>query len=761
MIFSTLIMFYIIPEICYNFVMDAKEVLRESDNAALDNSQRITDNEKIISNVTGKSKKITSSRALKGVTALGFIAVILIIAIVFGTGNIMPSMILERLVESTDVQRADEIESMKLVFQQAMTDGELPENTSEILAEHGVIVGYMNNGEFVEGNKNEGGELVLKMNNNIIKAGDFINEVSSNVELYNAFDEATYSRTAYYYDEAAEKVFQKIGTNRNNFTDEDDFDEVMEKLMGSGSDITVNSASPVKDENGNYYTDNGEAVSSKSSAESFVKGVREKNVGASITEAALNMADSLKVADTVAKEQRSSLFFSLLMENISKMKAGEGSDSKINEVMDFLYEEAESEVGNVKNGEMITVTGTAVESPSLYAILTGQKVNTDEVQNYSSDRILKMVENKINDGDSSKAIEDTVASTSTGVRGTIGRLISDGITAASDALVEMVSPTVSSSLVDNSYETIKGIKAGEFLVEGAVNTEKLLAKASGATAGDETSVMEYARLTSDILAMDAEADRMKRSPFDATSKNTFLGSIIYNFAMGMKNSGGTIFAKTSSVIGSTSKAFNSLATGVYADASEDYMATFGDCETYSTIGAVGTAQCSESVTFDVSTLNDTFNDEGFKSFVEKNTTLSNGTRTIKDNSVLARFINYSSERMTPLGVTDGGILDALSSNSGSISFVLSVMGLIENFLGTSDSDKRIANGAAFVNSINNPDWETYKYAQRYISLARATSVLRQYAGDSTAYNNIEFFEGSENPVIAYLNHYYETIGKNK
>ena len=54
----------------------------------------------------------------------------------------------------------------------------------------------------------------------------------------------------------------------------------------------------------------------------------------------------------------------------------------------------------------------------------------------------------------------------------------------------------------------------------------------------------------------------------------------------------------------------------------------------------------------------------------------------------------------------------------------------------------------------NEDWDTYKYAQRYVSLARATAALKQHSNDSTAYNNITYFEGSRNPVVAFLDEYY-------
>ena len=724
--------------------MSGSEVLQESENSALVNNQ-------IVSNVVGKKTKVKGVGNLKSISALGFVVVMIVVfAVIFNSGTLIPSAISERLIEETDVQYADAVESKKIVFQQALMDGEIPENTAEILGKNGVLVGYMDNGEFKEGNKHSGG-LVLKQGDKIITPENFINETNNNIELYNALDSATYKRAAYYYDEAAEEVFKKIGTSRNNFTSESNFDEVMDEKMKSGSDISVNSVYSADNDEG--LEESGVAASSSDKASEFVEEVRQKNPAGSATESAINTADALKVADTTAKEQRSALFFSLFMENISKMKAGEGNEAKINEAMNFLYDEAETEVVDVNTGEIVKTRGTPLDSPSLYAVLANEKVDPSNVENYSSDRILRTIENRSNTSGNG-VMNGTVASTTSGVKGSIGRMITDGIELASSALVDLVTPTVSSSLVDNSFDTIKGVKAGEFLVEGAVNTGKMLAKASGATAGDEEAVVEYARLNNKILAMDAKVDRMNRSPFDITSRNTFLGSIVYNFSIALNKAGGGIMAKSTAVFGNVGKAVGSLTTGVYADSTNNYLTSFGVCETIGSIGAVGSPQCSETATFDPSTLNDPFNNDGFREFVEENTTLSDGTRTINDDSILAQFILYNNNRVTPIGVMDGGILDSLSGGSDSISFVSDIIQMIKILLGTSESDQRIASGAAFVNSTSNDDWQTYKYAQRYVSLARATASLRKYAGDSTAYNNIQFFEGSENPVVAFTREYY-------
>lgn len=719
--------------------MSAEEVLRNSEKVALGNNQ-------IVSHVTGKVQVNTKGKKLKSFTVMLFItAMIAVAAILFSSGNLIPSAILERLVEETDVQYADAVESKKLVFQQAMQVGELPDNTIEVLRQSGV-----------ETEKTENGEVVLKIKDKTVTAANFINEVNSDAELYNAFDNATYSRAAYYYDDAAKEVFKKIGTTRNNFTADSDFNTVMSSMLKEGSNVSVNNVGVVAedDSEGYSYETVGAAAKSSGGAVEFVSAVGAQNAATTETEATLNSADALKVADATSKEQRSKLFFALILENISKMMEGSGNDSKINEVMNYLYESAETEVVDVKTGEVLKVKGAPLESPSLYAILSGSKVDMGSVGNYSSDRILKTVENRLGSSNGTSAIIGTVASTAENIKGSISRVLNGGGAGASKETLSLVDKTVNKSLVNNSYETIKGIDAGEFLVEGAINLGKDLAKASGATAGDGAAVKEYARLNSQVLAMDAAADRMNRSPFDITSKNTFLGSIMRKLAVASAGNRGLLAGiKTfSSTVGSSVMA---LVPGSYADAAEGYLTEFGDCETYGTIGAVGSAQCSEIATFDLSTLKDTFNDAGFQAFVEANTTVSaSGKRTINKNSTLADFILYNDERTTPLGVVDGGILESLGRGSSSVNFVSNILGMIQTFLGASEGDKRIATGAEYVNSSDNPAWQDYKYAQRYVSLARATEALRQYSGDTTSYMNIRYFEGIENPVIAFLSDYY-------
>ena len=97
-------------------------ILKSYDNKALKNSQ-------FISSVSGK--KITKdSGKMKSFGTMGFIAAMVIVfAVLFSSGNIIPSAISERLIEETDVQYPDAVKSKALVFQQAMYSGEIPADT--------------------------------------------------------------------------------------------------------------------------------------------------------------------------------------------------------------------------------------------------------------------------------------------------------------------------------------------------------------------------------------------------------------------------------------------------------------------------------------------------------------------------------------------------------------------------------------------------------------------------------------------------------
>ena len=710
--------------------------------------------------------KLKNKKFLFG--AAGFVtAVIAFFAFGFPQIDVVykAKLFVEQLKEATDSQHADGVESMIIVFQEALATGDVPSETARILKDNGVTVGYIEDGTFIEGNNNKSG-LVLKIGDKIVESKDFVSEIHNNVYLYNAFDIATYSGVAYYYNKSATEIISKY-SSRNNFKDYSNtktaeenysaFTETMNKIVKGGSDggISINGVSVIQNEEGEeyQYVESGTAADSKSGAGGFLSTLANVITGENKESATINCASVADIADTLSMNDYSKRFSLGLMEPFSKVLVGEISDSYVYEAISYLFEEKTSQVFDTETQTTVEITGSAIESPSVYAILTGDEMNPKDrelAENFASGRILKLAENRTGLMSAYDSIINNVASLSTNNKSTIGRLNTGSETCDINTL-NLLEPIISSSQ-NRSIESLEGIPAGEVLVNGLKNLGNELAKENGAAAGDEEAVTKYNKLTKKILAMDAEIDRMNRSPFDITSKNTFLGSIVYNMATTWGGSGSSIFAKGMTLVSTTNNSIASIFPSVNADSDTGFSSIFGTCETLSTTGAVGSIHCAESSTFDTSTLDDPLNNPDMLAFKENNLTIdSSGNYAVKEGSDLENYLR-NILKGTPLGVVDGGILDSLKSKASSIPFISSIVNLVKSFVDANPADKLIASGAAFVNSSNNPLWGTvYKWAQRYIALINARDTLRWAAGDENAYNNIPLLEGTQNPIADYLN----------
>ena len=780
--------------------MTAEEVLRSNEEEAVDNNQ-------IVSSVVGKGGKKKGLKVKKGFGAAIFITIMIVLFLIFfSAGNLIPSAISERLVEETDVQYADSVDMKIEIFKKALSNGTVPSNTAERLKNAGVEV---------EGNS-------LKMDGKTISASEFPSAVKSNVKLYDAFTSATYNRAAYYFDDSADTVFKQIGSSRNNYKSSDkSFEEIMTDAVGSGNGINggntedqVWEVPAVSDDELNIPEDKKDTITEGEIADlryqKYLEHLEAKKaecravgeVGDMIDEwhficwvtksdgvtdagayisfigeenSNLETASVLSAADAVATEQKSSLYYLTLMENISKMKAGEGSNTRINDAMNYLYKDEESEVVDVNTGEVVTKKGSMLESPSLYAILADEKVDPSDVENYSTERVLKTIENQNGSSETGKKIlESTYTSTTSKIRSTIARYKFKfslfGGTSADDSVTQTVQHTLNSSLVDNSFDSIKGIRGGELLVQGAVNVGASLATMSGSSIGSSEAVKEYARETDTFLALDAEVDRMHRSPLDITSKNTFLGSIVYKFAVSSIKSG-TLLNKLASISKVTSNSIMSLLPTTNADDENiNFMTNSGNCERFENIGAVGTVGCSRNETFDLSTMD--IDDSEFLAAVAENVDCNGDMTdcTIKKGSDFEKYVYYNVGRESIIGNVDGSILDAQKNNGQSKpTFINKVSTLIRKII---DSIKdfishildrifhnekyQIASGEAFVNSSDNKYWNKYKYAQRYLSYVRAVDAMRKYDGDETAYADMPYV-GKNNPVLACLEEFRNEI----
>ena len=145
--------------------MSAEEVLKANERSALEENNQ---DEGFVSRVGQETQRGKFGKK-KSLGALGLITLMIIImAVLVSSGNLIPAAISERLVEATDVQYADAVESKLLVFQQAMENNDIPENTKKRLEGQGIKV--------------EGGNLVFK--GETISSGDFINKLHENATFY-------------------------------------------------------------------------------------------------------------------------------------------------------------------------------------------------------------------------------------------------------------------------------------------------------------------------------------------------------------------------------------------------------------------------------------------------------------------------------------------------------------------------------------------------------------------------------------------------
>ena len=840
--------------------MSAQEEIFQSDESAASDSSAEND--------AGYSVNVTGNKAVKvdgkaegkkpkkkfgaAVVITGLLVIIMFLMLA------VPSFAMDHIatitIEQTNQDYAAWVEGNALVVQQAMLEGYLPANKEMRFGDEGVIVGYMENGVFVEGRESPERKipLCLKMDDEIITAENFYYEVNHNVKLHGIFIKVIYGHAGAYYTPAAEKAFDGV-TTRNNHSSDKTLDETMDELMGSGNKISnddrswylerncyevetdtegTNGDKLVSIECGDWEVveDKTSEYGSSGSADDYITNTVMLNMSTNTDQSIYNTADSLKDADTLAKKKTSTGLYVGVAESISKVKAGYGynnksdtdlvlsavaslgsvyGESNINEVMNWMFESRTSTVIDVETGQPKEVKGSVLEAPSMYAILSGEKLDVGQVANYSSDRVLKTVENQLKVDNIGDTMDSTVVSTDKKSNGVISRYtigndsdrtrdvtpngtslnaVANSMPYPSSAGTQIVKneglyddnigvtkDTIQSSMYDNSFEDIGGIVGGQLLAQGAVETSALIANAYGGAHGDENITLSYMKLTSDILAMDAAADRLNRNPLDITSKNTFLGSIVYKLGVASIKSG-SLLNKMSTLSRTAMSSVASLMPVAKADEENGnnmYLSNFGDCETIDRTGAKGSAQCVAINVFDTSSYdnkNGMIFAEGssFMEWLPENIECDNDNNcTVKKGSALAEYLTGKTNSTTPLGMINGAMLDMvevtedgscrLKDEEKSDSFFKKSLNFLRNLLGLSEKaatglnecQKSFASGARFVASKDNEWWEKYgKYVQLYILFSNTGEANEMFDGETGAYN-FKWF-GKTNAIAKFL-----------
>lgn len=390
------------------------------------------------------------------------------------------------------------------------------------------------------------------------------------------------------------------------------------------------------------------------------------------------------------------MYVSSIFEAVDRVKYGDGSDSPINEVNNEMTRKD-------MNGN------TMVDAEGMRVIVSGASYAPDR-----NDPVVLLTN-----------IEEVFRNAGATVGALIGCSVSKAAFAAVSFALTIFSFgtfSIGKALLDIGIGTVVGlvISAGvSAIIQGAqtdfcLDSDDALVKGScaalgsnsylsgnfqlgGGTPGTKEKVAEFYDANRQALVLEAELDRQARSPFDLTSSNTFLGSIVAQMVpyalQGFSASG--IFSMVGSVAGSSLAKMIPTA-GAY-DKAQYLSNMIGDCPNLESIGAVGFVDCSPIFISDMDTMDDdpeqlsydlfcaSWSDDGTKctsgrsgsgNSGEKNfegeciseesgsercleyvaRTDSNDVEIINPKSNMGKFLLYCSEKTSPFGIIDQNVI---------------------------------------------------------------------------------------------------------
>lgn len=553
-----------------------------------------------------------------------------------------------------------------------------------------------------------------------------------------------------------------------------------------------------------------DAAQAQATAEGVISGISQR-VGRVVNFGCTALMLGSSIASAISGITTAIYFnnYLITMEPISKMMSGEGDTSGINVLMNKMTERitadvddptnytitGDSSIGDVSssNDQQYNVgisigqyssTGSMVESPNMQATLAQSSYDKHAAARHSVEASSKVLLGALATFGVSRALcvkaQAALAAANIGTS-IVKATIAIGTTIASGGIITVAGAVLWSSLksiliqigigtllnftmtsvmsfavpmlaklLTNQAKKVLGIPGGEELMgSAAAFGSKTSRSNSGLSLATEENIAAYSRIYNDVLAQQAEVDRLNRSPFDITSKNTFLGSIAYQlFAIGISKPSSIM----RSVLQTTSSSIASITQSTYADSVNQgqttYMNTFGDCPVLEQIGAKGDIYCNPIVISDVSTLDIDPNNQTYVNIINQELEeKDDGTWSIKSDGDLAKYIAFCVDRQSPFGEVDASILDQLSNGNAIINAV-PIVGDINQILDATEysESESWANGAKCVASSSNPDWDTkIKYYQRYTEDQRILNQLHAYENDDGT--------SSVDPVTAFREEY--------
>lgn len=566
---------------------------------------------------------------------------------------------------------------------------------------------------------NATGELAIRFEGEVISASDLVEELESNPRLYASFARGTDISARYYYSDEVEKVYKDFGLTRNNFANykqtsdieennkqfEDIFNKVIEKVarVGLNGYDTV-CPQTLYDQDGNLiclsrtFTDlNDQHSAGESLAQSISSQVYEDNQPKSTRRAV-----SLLNAAVSANEPYIAAGTFLATEEALNRARIDG-DGPVDPLLNAFSEVNQVKVTNVESGKDEIVKESIFGTRNFLAAVEDEHYLVDNARDYSRDRIMNMTRQAV-DTDTRLGLKDAKQ---------VGIVVEvrDGIN-ADLGNIRKSSNSLSKTFYEDVYETTKtSIGGNRIVMGGSFLSNSINSHVLGSMSSDEQTIAKYKEEVDKVIARRAEAERATLSPFDVSSKYTFLGSIarkLGNFAVkNLASNSSTGSYLTSSVSSLFNDSLKTLVSGaVYADdeKKESFLTTYGDCPTANSAANVeGDLYCTTHNTSDTSRMEWTLQDyiNALRDSLDEN-------GEVIPKSPLANYIVYGMGRGSTVGVKDIGICETYKDNlSWWKKLWIKLKASISNPKSLYDpctyTDPTVANGSKYTLSNQNPN----------------------------------------------------------
>lgn len=587
----------------------------------------------------------------------------------------------------------------------------------------------------------EEGKLAMLYNGKVIHADEFMAAVESDPTLYAAYATSADIGTKYYYGSDVEQVYKDMGLSRGNFNnwkstgnyteDTKKYEEILTKVLNSDSSLVV----------GGYFNDKLAENTDEANEEVLEARLDDEDGGGTFTKPV--KGDMSEVSSSVSEDTREYVFKWEIGECIWKnitipncptpvhtedaterasellntaVSSGEpylasnafiaieepvqrariNGDGPVNQVMNTLTRGSSVSYQDVSTGGTKSENASILETANFRAAVSDSKYSKDEAANFARDRVIKVTDDRVD----KKIIQSTVV-TSNGKKKS-SSVVRNGKSAdkADEEVVSKANDSLDLAISKKNSDVFQTVIGGNRAIEGgSFLSNTINMKAVGAMPSDAGTVAAYHQETQEVLARKEAADRASRSPFDISSPNTFLGSIVHNMATSMLgNYGkvGSVVNVVSTAASVTGSAIASIMGSATAEGSGDDFTSMGgrDCKTVGTIGVEGDLYCTSHNTISLK-----YKKENWEGMV--------------GDDEYDKFVLTAMERDATVGVKSAEVCEAYKDTESKakkiLHFFTDMSGLFNTCFGVPDD---IATGSKY--AFNGTDEDAELYAGRAV-----------------------------------------------